>query len=59
MKYTNEIEVNLPVSRFIELFDNPDNLKHWMPGLQSFEAISGTPGQEGAKARLKFKMGKR
>jgi len=59
MKYTTQIEINLPVDRVIELFDNPDNLKHWQPGLQSFEPISGTPGQPGAKSRLKFKMGKR
>lgn len=59
MKYTNEVEINLPVSRVIELFDNPDNMKHWQKGFQSFEHISGTPGQLGAKSRLKYKMGKR
>jgi len=59
MKYTNEIIINLPISRVIELFDNPDNLKHWMPGLISFEHLSGTPGQPGAKSKVKFKMGKR
>lgn len=59
MKYTVEIEINLPVDRVIELFDNPNNLKLWMDGLQSFEHISGDPGQPGAKSRLKFKMGKR
>lgn len=30
-----------------------------MDGLQSFEHLSGEPGQPGAKSRLKFKMGKR
>lgn len=59
MKYTSEIEINKPVDKVIELFDNPDNLDKWMEGLQSFEPISGTPGQVGAKSRLKFKMGKR
>lgn len=59
MKYTNEIEINLPVNRVVELFDDPKNLKEWMPGLQSFEHVSGTPGQPGAKSRLKFKMGNR
>lgn len=59
MKYTTEVEINRPVERVIELFDNPDNLKEWMQGLQSFEHLSGTPGQPGAKSRLKFKMGKR
>ena len=34
-------------------------MKKWMEGLQSFEPISGTPGEVGSKSRLKFKMGKR
>ncbi len=59
MKYTSEIEINLPVEKVIELFDNPDNLGKWMAGLQSFEHISGVPGEPGARSRLKFKMGKR
>jgi len=34
-------------------------MSKWMEGLQSFEHLSGSPGQAGAKSRLKFKMGKR
>ena len=56
MNYKNEILIDLPVSKTVELFDNPDNLKHWMPGLLSFEHLSGTPGQTGAKSKLKFNM---
>jgi carbon monoxide dehydrogenase subunit G len=59
MKYTSEIEIAKPIDQVIRLFDNPDNLPRWMDGLQSFEHISGTPGQPGAKSRLKFKMGNR
>lgn len=59
MKYTCEIEINKPIDKVIELFDNAENLKKWMEGLQSFEHLSGEPGQPGAKSRLKFKMGKR
>ncbi|OFY87916.1 MAG: hypothetical protein A3F72_09130 [Bacteroidetes bacterium RIFCSPLOWO2_12_FULL_35_15] len=59
MKYKSEIEINKPLDKVIELFDNPDNMKKWMEGLQSFEAISGKPGEVGSKSRLKFKMGKR
>jgi carbon monoxide dehydrogenase subunit G len=59
MKYSNEIEINLPVQRVIELFDNPANMSKWQPGLISFEPISGTPGQPGAKSKLKYIMGKR
>ena len=59
MRYTQEIEINKPIDQVIALFDNPDNMDKWMDGMQSFEPLSGTPGQAGAKSRLKFKMGKR
>lgn len=59
MKYSAEIDINLPIDRVVELFDDPDNMKQWMKGLQHFESLSGTPGQEGAKSKLRFQMGKR
>ncbi|MFL5753940.1 MAG: SRPBCC family protein [Bacteroidia bacterium] len=59
MKYTSEIEINQPIDKVIELFDDPKNMDKWMEGLQSFEHLSGTPGQPGAISRLKFKIGKR
>jgi len=58
MKYTTEIEINKSIDTVIALFDNPNNMSKWMEGLQSFEHISGIPGQPGAKSRLVFKMGK-
>jgi carbon monoxide dehydrogenase subunit G len=57
MKYTTEIEINKPVEKVIELFDNPENMKKWMNGLQSFEPLSGKAGQPGAKSKLIYKMG--
>jgi uncharacterized membrane protein len=59
MKYKAEIEINSPIEKAVALFDNPENMGKWMEGLLSFEHISGEPGQPGAKARLKFQMGKR
>jgi len=58
MKYSVAIEIDMPVNRVIELFDNPDNYDKWMEGLLSLELISGTKCQPGAKTRMKFKMGK-
>ena len=43
----------------VALFDDADNMDQWMDGLQSFEPISSNPGQDGAKSKLRFKMGKR
>lgn len=59
MKYTAEVEINVPREKVVALFDNPDNLKKWMEGLECFEQVSGTPGQVGAKSRLVHKMGRR
>ena len=59
MKYSVDIEINQPIDKVVELFDNPANMKEWMEGLISFEHISGTPGKVGAKSKLKFKTGKR
>src|SRR5688572_19981964 len=59
MKYTAEIEINKPVQRVVELFDDADNMKLWMEGLEKFEHLSGTPGEVGAKSKLTFKIKKR
>lgn len=59
MKYSSSIEINKPIHEVVALFDNPDHMSKWMEGLQSFEHLSGNPGQTGAKSRLKFKNGRR
>ena len=58
MKYTSEIEINSPINKVVELFDNPDNVDKWMKGLKSYELLSGIQGQPGAKYRLTFKWEK-
>lgn len=59
MKYTTTIEIDLPLDKVIEKFDDPGNMKHWQPGLLSFDHVSGEPGQPGAVSRLRYKMGRR
>ena len=59
MKYTVEIDIELPRSRVIELFDSTENMPKWQEGFISAEHLSGTPGEVGAKMKLKYKMGKR
>ena len=59
MKYTIEIDIDLPRDKVIELFDNPENMKYWQQGFISMEHISGTLGQVGSKSKLKYKMGNR
>lgn len=59
MEYKCEIEIDLPVEKVVELFDNQDNLQKWMEGLKKIEHISGTPGMPDAQTKLYFDMGKR
>jgi uncharacterized membrane protein len=60
MKYTSEVTIGLPREHVIELFDSPNNLLKWMPGLQRFEHLTGEEGQPGATSRLVFEQrGKR
>lgn len=54
MKYQVEVALDLPRWRVVELFDDPDNLAKWQPGLQSFELIEGESGQPGARSRLVY-----
>ncbi|GAB5400376.1 MAG: hypothetical protein Aureis2KO_19610 [Aureisphaera sp.] len=59
MKYTTEIIIDLPREEVIHKLDNPENMKHWQRGLINFKVLDGTPGKEGAKMELEYKMGKR
>ncbi len=55
MKYSEEIFINKPLDEVILHFDDPEKLKEWMEGLETFEHLEGTPGEVGAKSRLVFK----
>lgn len=59
MKYSTEVNINLPRQKAIELFDNPDNIPKWQEGLISMELINGNMGESGAVSKLKYKMGKK
>jgi len=59
MKYSSEIIIDLPREEVIRKLDTAENMKHWQRGLKSFKHLEGTPGKEGAKMELAYKMGKR
>ncbi|WP_417871993.1 SRPBCC family protein [Winogradskyella sp.] len=59
MKYTTEIVIEKPLLEVTRKMDSTENMKHWQEGLISAEHISGTPGEFGAKMKLKYKHGKR
>jgi len=58
MKFSCEVEINIPRSKVIELFDDPDNMPKWQPHLIRFKPISGNPGHPNAKSRLTYSSGK-
>jgi hypothetical protein len=59
MKFKLEIIIEKPLAEVMEKFDSAENLKYWQPGFISLEHLEGTPGEVGAKSKLKYTMGKR
>ena len=59
MKYTNEIQIDLPRDRVIELLDNAENMKHWQKDLINYKFIKGEPGRVGSQMELEYLMGKK
>ncbi len=56
MKFTCSVEIDLPIKKVIELFDNPENLIEWQDGFVAIERINGIPGELGSKSRLIYMM---
>ena len=59
MNYTCTIQINLPVSKVVELWENEDNFKHWQDGFVKIEHLSGEKGKVGSTARIFLDDGKR
>lgn len=59
MQYTNTITIHKPIDEVVRKFTDEDALKHWQPGLQKMEHISGEKGKAGSVYRLYFQLGKR
>lgn len=59
MKYSCQIDIDRPRDRVLELFEDPESLKHWQDGLEVFEPLSENRTAKGAQTRLVYKMGKR
>lgn len=59
LHFTSELVLERPIATVWRAFDSPENLKRWQPTLESFEPVSGTPGQPGAVSRLVYREGKR
>ncbi len=54
MKYQCSVDIDLPIERVVELYDDPDNYKAWQDGFVSYTPLSNNPGEPGAKSRLLY-----
>lgn len=54
MRFEVITEIAAPRDEVWRQFDDPERMKVWQPTLQSFEPLSGTPGQPGAVSRLTY-----
>ena len=59
MKYSNEININLPLDKTIELLDSAENLRHWIEGFVAYKFLQGEPGAVGSTMEQELQMGKR
>lgn len=59
LQFTTEVVLERPIAEVWHAFDSPENMKQWQPTLESFVAVSGTPGEPGAVSRLTYREGKR
>jgi hypothetical protein len=52
-----KVEINLPISKVVELFMDKANFKEWKKGFISYDHIKGTPGELGAVTKLVTSQG--
>ena len=50
--YTAQVNVDKPVSDVFKTFNNPENIKKWIPEVKSFEVVSENPGKIGSVYKI-------
>ena len=56
MKYTTQIDIDLPLKKVIAIFEDSSKLSCWQRGLQSTKLIHGKNGEVGTKRKLKINL---
>ena len=59
LRYTLRMDIALPRAQVVELFADPKNWVKWQESLISFAPISGIPGEDGARTKLRHVFGRR
>lgn len=52
MKYTCSVNINQPIDKVIELWENEANFSKWQDGFQSIILLEGKVGKVGAKSKI-------
>ncbi len=59
MRYEVLVDIDLPLEKVVQEFENTENYYDWMKGLEKLEHVKGEPGKEGSQTYLHFDTGKR
>ncbi|MEP2936454.1 MAG: SRPBCC family protein [Gilvibacter sp.] len=59
MKIEGSITINKPRHTVVALFEDPKNLAEYQDGFKRKELLSGAELQDGSKAKMHYKQGKR
>jgi uncharacterized protein YndB with AHSA1/START domain len=59
MEFTSEVIINKPIAKVAELATDVKSIQKWQPQVASYETISGTPGEVGAKSNMVVNPGGR
>lgn len=59
MHYSQEVVINAPRDKVVELFTDPTQFAGWQPDLECYELVSGEQAQTGAVAELTTRAGSR
>lgn len=52
INYETKVEVNKPIDQVFAMFNNTDNLKHWIPELKSIASLEEKAGVTGSRYRM-------
>ena len=50
--YTAEISVNKPISEVFKIFNQPGNMKKWIPEIKSIDTLNLNPGFTGSEFKM-------
>lgn len=59
MKYTCEVEIDLPINKVASLWENENHFDKWQDGFQAITLLEGKLNSTGAKSKIVYQQGKR